>query len=204
MRVAIVASGGSNGAYLVEQTVVGEKKNRFDEVWAVNHQCLWIKHDLGFIIDDRTLFESECPLLYEYMQREDSTPFFTCQTSKYPRSIPYPVDDVVNALDDDLLNNVGAFAIGYGISRGCDMTLYGLDYHWEGTSSYERGGQAVSYLIGLARGRGLDVKITMPSPLLDTNTVRVIDGKPRRKLYGYTKQPYMGHLPQAKGVEGAP
>ena len=204
MRVAIVGCGGSNGAYLIEQTVVGEAALRFDEVWAINHQVLWIKHDLGIIIDDRSLFEAECPRLFSYMMSEDATPFVTCHTSEYPRSIPYPIDDVITALNDDLLNNVGAYAVALAIAKGYDMTLYGLDYHWEKDLSYEAGGQNVAYLIGLARGRGLKVHVTMPSQMLDTNTVRVIDGVPRRKLYGYVEQPPMGHLPMALGVEAVP
>ena len=210
-RVAIVGSGSSNGAYLVEQTLVGEIQHpRFNEIWAVNHQCLWIKHDLGFIIDDSTMFKTDCPVLHEYMCSEEATPFYTCQANDFPQGQPYPVDDVVKALNDDLLNNVGCYAVAYGITMGYDMTLYGMDYLWdaggdplpESKAFYERGGQAVSYLIGLARGRGLKVTITHPSPLLDINTVRIVDGKARRKLYGYVKQPPMGHLPPALGVEG--
>ena len=209
-RVAIVASGTSNGAYLVEQTLVGEINHpRFNEFWALNHQCLWIKHDLGFIIDDSSMFETDCPLLFEYVSSKNATPFYTCQ-SNYPQGMDYPIDDVVTALNDDLLNNVGCYAIGYAIARGYDMTLYGMDYLWdaggdplpESKAFYERGGQAVSYLIGLARGMGLNVTITAPSPLLDINTVRIVDGKARRKLYGYINQPAMGHLPPALGVEG--
>ena len=103
-RVAIVASGSSNGAYLIEQTLVGEIQHpRFSEIWALNHQCLWIKHDLGFIIDDSSMFENDCQLLFEYMSSEDAKPFLTCQTNVHPQAVTYPIDDVVKALNDDLL-----------------------------------------------------------------------------------------------------
>lgn len=155
-------------------------------------------------MDDIPLVEHQCPKLFDYMKTTDVPYFSSFPSGHFMMNRAFPVDEVVTALDDDILNNVGCYAIGYAIAKGFDMTLYGMDYYWEHTGDYEKGGQAVCYLIGLARGRGIQVNITMPSPLLDTNSVRMIDGKPRRKLYGYTKQPAMGHLPPAKGIEGAP
>ncbi len=166
--------------------------------------CLYIKHDLGFIMDDTGLVEDPCPVLHKYM-KETTTPYYSSlPKGTYPANRLYPIDDVVGAVQDDLFNNIGCYAIGYAIAMEYDMNLYGLDYYWEHTGTREKGGQAVAYLVGLARGMGLEVNITMPSPLLDTNTVRVIDGKPRRQLYGYKEQPPMGHLPPARGIEHAP
>ncbi len=206
MRVAIVSCGGSSGAFLIESLSTAETEpDRFDQIWAINHMVLWLKHDLGFIIDDTSLVEGVCPVLLNYMKTTTTPYYSSLPDGHYPSNRAFPIDEVVTDLRDDLFNNVGCYAIGYAISIGVEsMTLYGMDYFWENYGSYERGGQAVSYLVGLARGRGIEVNVTMPSPLLDTNTVRVIDGKPRRRLYGYKEQPAMGHLPPSLGIEGAP
>ncbi len=206
MKVVIVGCGGSCGAYLIEGLATVElNPDKYDQIWALNHMCLAIKHDLGFIVDDIPLVKDACPTLYEYMENTE-TPWLSClPAGHFKANKPFPVDDVVTALNDDLLNNVGCFAIGYAIAiRVESMTLYGMDYFWDFSMAYERGGPAVAYLIGLARGKGIEVNITMPSPMLQSNTVRMIDGKARRQLHGYTKQPAMGHLPDALGIERAP
>ena len=57
-RVAIVGCGGSCGAYLIEGLATVElNPDRIDQVWAINHMVLWLKHDLGFIIDDAGLVD---------------------------------------------------------------------------------------------------------------------------------------------------
>ncbi len=206
MKVAIVGCGGSCGAYLIEGLAVAESQpDKFDQVWAMNHMCLSIKHDLGFIIDAIPLVKDTCPVLYEYMQNTETPYLSSLPSGHFKASKPFPVDDVVRALNDDLLDNVGCYILGYAIAIGVEsMTLYGMDYFWDLTVRYEKGGQSVAYLVGLARGKGIEVNITMPSPLLDSNTVRVIDGQPRRQLHGYNKQPAMGHLPGSLGIERAP
>ena len=203
MKVAIVGCGGSCGAYLIEGLATVEvDPNKHDQVWALNHMCLAIKHDLGIIIDDIPLVKDTCPVLHEYMETTETPYLSAFATGTFKSNQQFPLDVVVTAINDDLLNNVGCYAIAYAIAIGVErMTLFGMDYFWDMTMNYERGGPAVAYLIGLARGRGIEVNITAPSPMLQTNTVRIIDGRARRQLHGYTKQPAMGHLPGTLGIE---
>lgn len=204
MKVAIVGCGGSCGAYLMEAAGI-RWINRFDEVWAIGHMAMYIRHDRAFVLDDLTVMADAHPDFTDWLRTHDRPVVTSTVYPGFPTAVVYPLDAVVTCIDDDLLDNGGVMALAQAITEGAtEISLYGLDFNWSG-HSHEQGGEACAYLVGLARGRGVAVNITLPSPFMDARTVREIDGKARRQIYGYRlKQPPMGHLPPAKGIDGAP
>lgn len=205
MKIAIVGAGGSAGAYLVESAALHYLPSRFDEVWAVGpFVASYIRHDVVVCMDP--LEEIPIPEIIKFL-RGHNKPIYTSRAHPdFPTAVDYPLDAVVTDLQDDLLNNSGVMALALAIVRGPEeISVYGLDYNWPGLAAEnEKGGQAAAYLIGLARGRGIHVRLPVPTALLDAYSVREIDGKARRVIYGYSPQPEMGHLPPARGIDGAP
>lgn len=82
----------------------------------------------------------------------------------YRNAIEYPLGDVMASLPIPFLENSVAYMIALAIFEGVDrIGLYGIHMMGSGEYAFER--PSITYLVGLAQGRGIAVDIPPGSPL---------------------------------------
>ena len=117
------------------------------------------------------------------------------QYDDFPTSEAFPIDDVLKCVQDDYFNNTVAYMVGYALLLHSqepieEIYLFGCDYWYPGSQAMEAGASNVTYLLGIAKGRGLHFRIPQSSTLLDANLVKVGEkGEVQRPLYGYHYNP---------------
>lgn len=82
----------------------------------------------------------------------------------YKNAVEYPLRDVMGFLPIAYLENSVAYMIALAIYERVDrIGLYGVHMMASGEYAFER--PSITYLVGLAQGRGIDVDIPPGSPL---------------------------------------
>jgi hypothetical protein len=82
----------------------------------------------------------------------------------YKGAVEYPLGDVMASLPIPFLENSIAYMVALAIHERVErIGLYGVHLMGSGEYAYER--PSVTYLVGLAQGRGIDVVIPPGSPL---------------------------------------
>lgn len=188
-KVAIVALGRSCGAFLQEVMQTANMKDPFDEIWTVNRGFRHIKHDKLFVMDDlKWLEEIKDPTYAEFLRNHDRPIITSTRYDDYPTSVEYPIDDVLQAIGDDVFCvNTVAYMVAYALSIGVKhMAIYGADFAYPNGNFAESGGQAVAYLLGMAGKFQATFQLPQGTTLLYAHkTTMGAGGHMYRQRYGY-------------------
>lgn len=107
---------------------------------------------------------------------ETKTPLIS--VNAYPEhslSMAYPLRDIIDFFGTDYLGSTLDYAIAYAIYKGArELDLYGINL--ESGTEYTMQKPSAEFWLGVAKGRGIKVKIHGESRLLKTGN---------KKLYGY-------------------
>lgn len=188
--VAIIALGPSSRDY-VSQMCSKKGFLGVDEVWGVNTANRCYRLDKVFIMDDLKVVERRYPDWSSELKRE-KVPIITCkQYDDYPSSVEYPLRPVIDAVEDDYFSTTVAYQIGLAIlMKVKELYIYGADYYYPNAIAVESGLGCVGYLLGIAKGKGINFKVPNSSTLMDAHLAyQTATGGVRRKLYGYDYNP---------------
>ncbi len=188
--VAIVAMGNSFRTYVQHVSNLGVRRRAADEVWAINSMGGAIKHDRLFVMDDicevlQPLARKEpngMPAGLMELLAEHPGPVYTSKPypDKYPGTVPYPLEDVINAVGHVYFNTSVAYAVGLAIFMEVkEIGLYGCDFTYPNLHVAESGRACVEFLLGIAGQNGTKIIIASDSTLLDTSAPS------GQRLYGY-------------------
>lgn len=203
--VALVALGPSNRDFVHEWA----KKNKFrrtDEVWTVNSGYGPFKCDKAWIMDDLRRVATRFPGWAEELKTLD-VPIITCRAyPEFKSSVAYPIEQVKDSIHDDLFTTTVAYAIAYATYINVkELFLYGCDYWYPESAAVEPGIGEVSFLLGIARERGMKFFIPQSSTLLNAFMVRFDKDTKTvgRPMYGYDYNPGDSclRLQEGKGSE---
>lgn len=184
-RLAIVALGPSSLQYVVGVESAGDKAALFDEVWTVNTYASLLKADIVFHMDDirvqmaRAEKNPKIANLVNYLRTHQGRVITSRLHPDFPCLEAFPLQEALQEFRSTYFNNTVAYAMAYAILRrkaGDEITLFGCDYHYQGSSHLEAGRACLEYWIGRAVERGLVINIANSSSLMDVN---------QPMLYGY-------------------
>lgn len=178
--VAIVAMGDSKAAYLSACSKLGARKRFADEVWAINAMGGVIQHDRVFVMDDLRVQEDRADADPEggvagqmSWIRSHDRPIYTPRAyERYPASVEYPLEWVMNRTGHAYFNNTVPYAFAFAMALGvADIHLYGCDYSYSGgeTHKREQGRACLEYWVAVASTAGVTVHIPETSTLLDAD-----------------------------------
>jgi hypothetical protein len=200
-RVAIVALGVSAQTFIQEYMSTHNMRNPYDEVWALNRGLRGYPHDKLFVMDDLRWLERKDKVYAKMLQKHDK-PIITCFAyPDYPMSVEYPLQDVGECIKDDVFAvNTVAYMVAYAIYIGVEeFAIFGADFSYPDGSTAESGGQAVAYLLGMAKERGLRHILPQTTTLLYANKVIVApNGRTFRESYGYHRRREMAEADEKK------
>lgn len=196
--VAIVGLSFSAETFIREAMTSPRMNTPYDEVWTINRGIRAIPHDKLFCMDDlrwlawrdrkgsggngyeRYLQEETCPIV-------TSTPY-----PEFPKSVPYPYNEVLETIQDDVFNvNTISYMVAYAIHIGVrHLYLYGCDFVHPNGNHAEHGGQAVTFLLALGKAKfGMEFYIPNNSTLLYANRIKQVrPGVQLRQPYGYHRR----------------
>lgn len=184
-RVALVALGPSSLQYIMAAEGAGDKAVLYDEIWTVNTYASVLKADIVFHMDDirvqlaRAEKNEKIRGLVEYLRTYQGRVITSRLHPDFPCLEAFPLQEAIQELRSTYFNNTVAYAMAYALLRlksGDEITLFGCDYDYKGSSKIEPGRACLEYWIGRAVERGLVVNIASSSSLMDTNEA---------VLYGY-------------------
>lgn len=160
-KVAIVGKAGSSG--------FAPWKDEAWEIWGMP----WLSCPrVSLLFDvhtqecwkDMTLKEE---VWFGNYEKEYSDVPVYCHPSRFhlfKKPIEFPFDEVAASLPFAYLENTIAYQIAYAIMIGVnEISLWGI--HMMGTHEYAAERPSVTYLIGLAQGKGIKVSVAPGSPL---------------------------------------
>jgi hypothetical protein len=111
---------------------------------------------------------------YSDRLRDCEVPLYM-QEKYYPNATPYPFDEVAK-VTGAYWNSSIAYMLALAITEGYEkISVYGVDMRDDEEYFYQR--PNCEYLIGLARGRGIEVVIPDASPLCKFNGSKILFGK---------------------------
>ena len=155
-----------------------------DYTWDLD-RCL--RHQVDYVhqyFDDDYLIEKACRKLKIWPQmtekiNEWKIPFMSVRKYDFiPTSMEYPLEDVIKKLDSDFFSCGISYMIAYAIYKEYErIDLFGCNMEANTEWSYQR--PSVEFWIGMARGRGINVKISGT----DCRPLRTTNGR----LYGYDR-----------------
>lgn len=105
--------------------------------------------------------------LSEHLERlgECSNLYMQEAYPEVPNAIRYPREEVAKTVQDEAWASSIAYAMALAIHEGAqEISLYGV--HMEAHSEYACQRPNLMYLIGFARGRGIEVSVHPASPLM--------------------------------------
>lgn len=183
--VAIVALGSSCKSFIREQ--MNTKAPEHDEVWTVNRGLRSYRHDKIFCMDDFRWIEQKHPQYAEWLKKHDKPIITSTVYPEYANAVPYPFDDVLGTIEDDIFaNSTVSYMVAYAIHIGVErFSIYGADFIYPDGNKAEEGGQAVAFLLGMARELGIGHRIPKDSSLLYANKTEMTNDGPKRIRYGY-------------------
>ena len=136
--------------------------------WGLPWGMRWIQLDRAFEMHDLGLLrrpESRRPKGYE--ERLQLIPDLYMQEAYFPNAKRYPFEEVIETTGD-YFNSSISYLIALAIHEGAEtIGLWGVDMDAEEEYGYQR--PNCEYLIGLARGMGINVVIPDVSPLCKFN-----------------------------------
>jgi hypothetical protein len=200
-RIAIVALGVSAQTFIQEYMSNKLMNKPYDEVWALNRGFRGYPHDKLFVMDDLRWLERQSKIYTKFLQKHDK-PIITCFAyPDYPNSVEYPLNDVAATIGDDIFAvNTVSYMVAYAIHIGVEeFAVFGADFSYPDGSTAESGGQAVAYLLGMAKERGMRHILPQTTTLLYANKVKVGPaGQVFREPYGYHRRREMAEADAKK------
>jgi hypothetical protein len=101
-----------------------------------------------------------------YRKQYSEIPVY-CDPSRnhvFAKPVPFPFEAISASIPFAYLENTIAYQIAFAIYEGVDeIALWGI--HMMGTREYAEERPSITYLIGLAQGKGIKVSIAPGSPL---------------------------------------
>lgn len=207
-KVAIVAMGASNGAWLQMAGSRGHPKEVVDEVWTINAAAACVKHDRAFVMDDVKYILAEqasrtgkdekkvAQGVFRWLP-EHPGPVYTSTTyPEWPALVEFPVGDVLKTIGGvAYLNNSVAYAVALAIHWGVkELHLYGCDFSYPDQHVSEAGRGCVEFLLGIAVSKGIELMIPNSSTLLDAHV------ELPKKLYGFHMPVVPEHDPETDTI----
>ena len=133
------------------------------EAWGLPWDPLGHRYSRWFEMHDRSLWERRGPEYLELLQTSEVPVYMQQHYDDIPASVAFPVEHVAEVIGADYFNSSIAYMLGLAILEAQNIEIYGVDNHTDGEWFYER--PCNEYLIGIARGRGLNVWIHPDSSL---------------------------------------
>lgn len=200
-RVAIVALGGSGTDYVRQIMGSALMAAPYDEVWTLNRGFRGFPHDKLFVMDDLRWLAKKDKAYGKLLEAHDKPIITSTPYPEFPTAVAYPFEEVRAKLQDDIFAvNTVAYMTAYAIYKGVkELSVFGADFFYPNGSTAESGGQAVAYLLGLAKFHGMAFKIPNTSTLLYANTVAQMPGGAIcRPPYGYHRRKEL--TPEERGL----
>ena len=196
-----MALGMSAQTFVQEYMSTKLMKTPYDEIWGLNRGFRGYPHDKLFVMDDLRWLERKDKTYTKFLRQHDK-PIITCfNYPDYPMSIAYPLHEVASTIGDDVFAvNTVAYMVAYAIHIGVEeFAIFGADFSYPDGSTAESGGQAVAYLLGMAKERGMRHILPQTTTLLYANKVQVGPaGQTFREPYGYHRRREMEEADQKK------
>lgn len=198
-KVAIVAMGASNGAWLVISGAHGGWRSLYDEVWTINATGGLIEHHRCFMMDDvKHILGAQAALtgrdekkvaqgIFKWLPYHPG-PIYTSTTyPEWPALVEYPIEDVLDAVRVPYLTNTVAYALAFAVMlhkkdpRACkEVWLFGCDFNYRGADMHAEAGRgSAEFVVGIAAEIGMDIILPDSTTFLDG------DVPMHKKLYGY-------------------
>lgn len=130
---------------------------RYTRLFDMHEQSMY---DLADVPEDEVVWnEKWIPHIGDY-------PVYTFKSRMHiPNAVEYPLEEVLEFLPSIYLENSIAYMMALAIYEGVDeIGLWGV--HMRGAPTYEIERPAITYLIGLAEGRGIKITIPDGNPLM--------------------------------------
>ena len=143
------------------------------EKWGLPWDGNFGAYDRGFEMHDRALWETR-NVNYLDRLRDSAVPvYMQTSHSDIPASVAYPLKDVV-AVTGDYFGSSAAYMIGMAIiEKPARIGVWGIDL----VDCYDHQRPNFEYLLGLARGLGIDVYVHPESSLLRLRLEDTFNGK---------------------------
>ena len=133
-----------------------------EKTWGLPWDAWAPRYDLLFEMHDRILFESRGKKYMDRLRESDVPIVMQKKHEDIPKSISYPLD-TVNSIVGDYYGSSVAYMVALAIMRKEDrIILYGVDL----SDDYDHQRPNLEYLIGFARGKGIEVEVPEESLLL--------------------------------------
>ena len=184
-RVAIVALGGSYSEYILSRI----NSEKYDEVWGINSIGAILHVDRTFMMDPASRFLDDIKagkqtgVAQEFLlETPNKGPIYSCcLDDRVPEIVPYPLEEVLSAVEYPYFNNTVAYAIAFAIySKVSKVYLYGVDFSYKQNVLFAEAGRAcVEFWCAVALKQGVHIEVAPSSTLMDTNVPE------DEKLYGY-------------------
>ena len=191
-KVILVGLGPSKSEYMdimASDAVVIDR----DEVWGVNAAGGVINVDLSFAMDDYLTCVNRTPAFAKWFETAKE-PFFT-SVPRNDNALAYPLEEVLNMPGarpyfNGSVSYIAAYAALVGVK---ELTIFGCDYLYGGlgrmhprqTETVARYLACMTWWLGYAQGRGMNVIICPSSPLLDADLMVL------EQFYGYIVKPFV-------------
>lgn len=133
------------------------------EAWGLPWDPLCHRYDVWFEMHDRSLWERRGPQYLEQLQESVVPIYMQKVEDDIPMSRGFPLLEMVGAFGD-YFNSSIAYMLSMAIAAGKDIEVWGVDNHTDEEWFFER--PCNEYYLGIARGRGLRVKVHKDSSLL--------------------------------------
>lgn len=204
-HVALVAIGGSRTAFIdhAMSSCYKETGLHWDEVWTVNSGFWAFNHDKVFIMDDLRVQATRYPVYGERLKVHPKPIITSTPYDEFPTAVAYPIQEVVDLIGENAwLNNTVIYAIAYALLSGVkQLYLYGADFYYINMTRREEGAQAAAYLIGIAKGLGMQTILPQTTSLLAAGQIKVVEDHVYRPLYGYMQHPLIEDEALAKHIQ---
>lgn len=185
-RVAILGMGPSLAMYYELTKGLGGRHALFDETWTINGLGDVAACDRIFHMDDVRVQEiraaaqprSNIAAMLAWMRTHPGPIYTSVPHPDYPGLVAYPLEAVLDDLQEPYFNSTVAYALAFAIHIGVKaIGLYGVDFTYPNSHHAERGRACVEFWLGVAMSRGIELSIAETSSLTD-----MCEGRP---LYGF-------------------
>ena len=152
------------------------------EIWGMNDLYSFVPRvDVLFQVHSRIKIEEfpRDPNYLDWLQKNKKIPVY--MQKKYgdiPMSIPYPLQDIVNAYGDYFTNGV-SYLLALAIEmKFKEIHIYGIEMEHASEHIYQK--PSVTYFIGLARGKGIKIYLPKESTLMRSQCLYGFEGEDKR------------------------
>ena len=144
----------------------GASKDAPAEMWGLPWDPFFPRYTRLFEMHDRRVFEKRGQGYLDQLIGERYSPIYMHQAhTDIPYAAPYPIQSVI-AQCGDYFNSSIAYMLALAITERFErIELYGVDMD-PGSEEWHKERPCNEYLIGLAKGRGIDVWVHPDSHLL--------------------------------------